>query len=590
MNYSRAVSGDEFSGSGTANATLIAAFTPDQISLRFFGGFAATGHLSGDAGCGGGASSGGDAQIQSFFALDRAVVAEVSVVMSPAAQGQSGTRGSSVRYNLFGSNFTGLPGANCGSISSIPRQFTGGHDAAQHDYCGPWVRIEDRNATFNVMLGAGGYSLESVEAGWVSGLSPGSDNISVGHYVHVRIVAPCTTVLEEPIPATHCPGEAAAFTFRVEGISSLTRQWRRDGFAIVDGPTATGSVISGATAETLVITNVRLEDAGVYDCVVSSPIGACTDSTSQPATLDVGESCCTVIFDPKGTFLRVNGDPNSAPPSIVNLADCGISCGRQVRVTSLNGYYPCGDTNNPQKDAIGVFSATSTVLASNQQFRVPGAIASSNNIPIVTGPTPIGGFPTDIPQDFLIHDGDAVNVPCGANFLLLAPRPGLCSPGSNEPVDPDDRRGRIIPCGPPTISEQPESSVACIGSTVTFSLVAANWRPWTYRWRINGVPISTAINSTAETASLRLMNVQLADTELSYDCVVTNSCGTVTSHSVTITICIGDHNCDGGIDGADIGAFFSNWQAGNYAADVNADGGIDGADVSSFFEHWEAGC
>ena len=56
------------------------------------------------------------------------------------------------------------------------------------------------------------------------------------------------------------------------------------------------------------------------------------------------------------------------------------------------------------------------------------------------------------------------------------------------------------------------------------------------------------------------------------------------------TVCIGDFNQDGGIDGADIGAFILTWEAGDFAADVNQDGGVDGADLDTFILHWEAGC
>ncbi len=54
--------------------------------------------------------------------------------------------------------------------------------------------------------------------------------------------------------------------------------------------------------------------------------------------------------------------------------------------------------------------------------------------------------------------------------------------------------------------------------------------------------------------------------------------------------CIGDYNQDGGIDGSDVQAFFTDWEAGLDVADVNQDGGVDGGDTQFFFEHWEAGC
>ncbi|MBL8999632.1 MAG: right-handed parallel beta-helix repeat-containing protein [Phycisphaerae bacterium] len=53
--------------------------------------------------------------------------------------------------------------------------------------------------------------------------------------------------------------------------------------------------------------------------------------------------------------------------------------------------------------------------------------------------------------------------------------------------------------------------------------------------------------------------------------------------------CPADFNQDGGIDGADVDAFFAAWENGEASADVNRDGGIDGADVDTFFAAWESG-
>jgi probable HAF family extracellular repeat protein len=53
--------------------------------------------------------------------------------------------------------------------------------------------------------------------------------------------------------------------------------------------------------------------------------------------------------------------------------------------------------------------------------------------------------------------------------------------------------------------------------------------------------------------------------------------------------CAADFNGDGGIDGADVGAFFSSWERSDVLADVNNDGGVDGADIGDFFRMWESG-
>jgi hypothetical protein len=56
-----------------------------------------------------------------------------------------------------------------------------------------------------------------------------------------------------------------------------------------------------------------------------------------------------------------------------------------------------------------------------------------------------------------------------------------------------------------------------------------------------------------------------------------------------INPCAADFNQDGGVDGADVGAFFAAWEQGDAVADVNSDGGVDGSDVEAFFAQWEAG-
>ncbi len=59
---------------------------------------------------------------------------------------------------------------------------------------------------------------------------------------------------------------------------------------------------------------------------------------------------------------------------------------------------------------------------------------------------------------------------------------------------------------------------------------------------------------------------------------------------VELEPCDADFNLDGGIDGADLHAFFESWEAGSFDADMNIDGGVDGADVSRFLEMWDMGC
>lgn len=53
--------------------------------------------------------------------------------------------------------------------------------------------------------------------------------------------------------------------------------------------------------------------------------------------------------------------------------------------------------------------------------------------------------------------------------------------------------------------------------------------------------------------------------------------------------CPADFNRDGGVDGMDVEAFFTDWADALPGADVNEDGGVDGVDVEYFFTGWEDG-
>lgn len=53
--------------------------------------------------------------------------------------------------------------------------------------------------------------------------------------------------------------------------------------------------------------------------------------------------------------------------------------------------------------------------------------------------------------------------------------------------------------------------------------------------------------------------------------------------------CAADYDQDGGVGGADLAAFFGDFEAGALCADVDQDGGITGADIGAFFLVFEAG-
>ncbi|MBS0197218.1 MAG: lamin tail domain-containing protein [Planctomycetes bacterium] len=109
--------------------------------------------------------------------------------------------------------------------------------------------------------------------------------------------------------------------------------------------------------------------------------------------------------------------------------------------------------------------------------------------------------------------------------------------------------------------------------------------------------LSAADNDIGANWSASLQGIDLADLNLrtavfnGFDIASPGLLpGIVTVRECPANGCIGDFNLDGGVDGADVEAFFLAWTAGDNVADLNQDGGVDGGDVEFFFVAWSQGC
>jgi len=93
-----------------------------------------------------------------------------------------------------------------------------------------------------------------------------------------------------------------------------------------------------------------------------------------------------------------------------------------------------------------------------------------------------------------------------------------------------------IPCYAPVITAQPASTTAVFAQNIVFHVEANGTAPVTYQWRKNGAPLSDTTQITgSQTATLTLHYFSFSDGG-GYDCVVSNSLGTVTSDLAVLTI------------------------------------------------------
>jgi hypothetical protein len=159
----------------------------------------------------------------------------------------------------------------------------------------------------------------------------------------------------------------------------------------------------------------------------------------------------------------------------------------------------------------------------------------------------------------------------------------------------------------PQITAQPASMVTCLTGDGEFRVSAKSLSLLVYQWEINAggtgsprwIPITcSALPGDWSTSTrvegfqspiLRLRGVDTPNAA-QFRCRLRTLCGEVITDVVTLTVCPGDYNCDGGVDGSDVDAFMRDWTDASARADVNQDGGVDGADLQTFFAAWEGGC
>ncbi|MBK7405844.1 MAG: immunoglobulin domain-containing protein [Phycisphaerales bacterium] len=143
----------------------------------------------------------------------------------------------------------------------------------------------------------------------------------------------------------------------------------------------------------------------------------------------------------------------------------------------------------------------------------------------------------------------------------------------------------------PTISSGPNNPSTCPGGSATFTVTATGVGPLSYQWRRGNTNINDDAHiSGSHTASMTINPVGAGDVGSNYNCVVTNALGTFTSRNGTLSVCLGDFNCDGAVNTLDVLAFLNSWNAGEAKADYNGDGSINTLDVLAFLNAWTAGC
>jgi hypothetical protein len=352
-----------------------------------------------------------------------------------------------------------------------------------------------------------------------------SSNFDVGDGVFTIGGAPQIT--QNPQSLTACSGSQISFSVTATG-AGLGYQWRKN-----------GTNIQGATQSSLNIQNVQLSAAGNYDCVVT---GSCGNSVgSTVATLSVDETP-SISQQPASTELCPGGSAS------FSVTASGTEITYQWRKNSEN--IPNATTSSYQISNVKASDAGSYTCMVSGKCQPPiissPAFLTVNEAPQITSE----------PTDRTICSGTTTEfrvIAKGSNLSYQWRKNGQSIPNANSDLYtiskvaaqdsgsydcivrgtcvPEDTSAKaILKVKPlPVVSTQPSGKTVIEGGSISLT-TAGTGDIKSYQWRKNEVNMQNATNAT-----LTLNSVKLSDSG-SYDCILTNDCGSVNTIKVLVQV------------------------------------------------------
>ncbi|MEY3231103.1 MAG: hypothetical protein RL689_1192, partial [Planctomycetota bacterium] len=391
-----------------------------------------------------------------------------------------------------------------------------------------WVPCSATGSTTPRWALAGSYDPDAGRMIYTGG---GGNGGNTTPYAQILSIADALFVAMQPAASVSpCEGSTAVglVSFGVLSPSSITYQWRKGG---VD--------IAGATSSLLSFNPVAAPNAGTYTCVATSSCGSIESSpttvvvrtrpvfSQQPSSVSAcaGQSVSlTAVATGSGPITyqwSKGGVPiDGATSSTFSIGTLTFSNGGTYTCVATG---PCGSVTSSAADItvqVAPFVATQPASATVCQTQP----VSFTVVPGGTGPF------TYVWK----RNGTVVSGATSATLSLAATTPanagsyvceitGACGSVASNAATLTVNVG-------PSIGTQPSSLSVCSGAAASLTVAASGSGPLTFQWRKGGTNIPGATSATFSVAAA------VSTDQGSYDCVVSNGCGSVTSSSATLTV------------------------------------------------------
>ncbi len=353
---------------------------------------------------------------------------------------------------------------------------------------------------------------------WLAPYDAGGDHYYFDDVVLEKVVATVVppAITTQPVSQMVVVGQTATYNVAATGTAPLSYKWQKNG---VDIPGATGA---GYTTPPTV-----LADSGAtYSCVVSNTAGSVTSSA---ATLTVTNTAIVSVVVNGG--FETGTSPwvfytNGAGTFANDAAGDGSAKAAHIRITTAG-------TNVQLNQAALVLEPNSTYRLSFKAYSNTGHDVS---VSLQKHTSPYTGYGlsgrvfnlTNIWQTFVFEfmtSGFVGTVNDGRLMFWLAPYDA----GGDHYYFDDVVLEKIVI--PPAITTQPVNQTVFEGQTAAFSMAVSGTVPLMYQWQKNGVDIPGATGAGYTTPP-----TALSDSGTIYSCIVSNTAGSATSGSVTLTV------------------------------------------------------
>ena len=347
----------------------------------------------------------------------------------------------------------------------------------------------------------------------------------------VLFVGAVPAILTQPASQSVAEGGTATFSVTAGGAPPLFYQWK-----------VNGTVLSGATNATLVVTNADLlANAGTYAVLVTSAYGSVLSSnatlTVQEApfldnqlnntNLPAGSGNVFAIFAGGSTPLSYQWTFNDAVIAgatnyFINQTNVQLYQAGTYVVTVTNLY---GSISSTGTLSVYTVAPSITTQPTNQTL----AVGATANIAVVAaGTKPLG-------YQWSLNGSPVLNA---TNPTLTMTGLQLSQSGGVYAVTVTNLYGTVtssnatltVYSSAPFFVTQPTNSTVSVGGVVVLSATLGGTLPISYQWKLNG---TNPPGSTALTVVLRNMQPSEAGTAV---LTATNVYGTAVSTNVTITV------------------------------------------------------